>query len=410
MRSSRYSIVLVVALGASCQHEAAEVPVVRSPAASKAIAKGNTELALDLYRQLGSGENENLAFSPLSISSALAMVYAGARGQTAEQMARALHFPTDAEQLHPAIAATVGRLARRDEEWSYELTVANRLWVQKGLKLERPFLKTAEQYYRSGVEETDFRTQSEATRKAINQWIEKQTHDKIREIIGPGVLDKQTRLVLTNAVYLLAQWSEMFDPRATKDEPFFLTSVAQVQTRTMHQKERHNYFEDEKVQVIALGYLGTELSMMIVLPRERNGLATIEKTLSADKLDKWTSGLKRQQVQLALPRFKVEAEFELSQALSQMGMPLAFTEKADFSGITNDEPLMLSAVLHKTYVDVNEKGTEAAAATAAVMKATSMPHEEEPVVFRADHPFIFLIRDEQGTVLFIGRLAKPTAG
>jgi len=407
VRSSPYLIVLWAAVGAGCNQEGTAVTVPTNPASSKEFAEGNAQLAIDLYRQLDDREGENFAFSPLSISSALAMTYAGARGQTAEQMAEALHFPADANRLHPAVAATSKRLARRDEGWGYELTVANRIWLQKGMQLEPAFRKTVEHYYGSGIADADFRTQSEPARQEINEWVANQTHDKIQDIIGPGVLDDETRLVLTNAVYLLAQWSEMFDPGSTNDKPFFLASGTEVKTPTMHQKERHSYFEDESVQVLGLSYLGTDLSMIVVLPRERNGLAAIEKKLSAKQVDQWAAGLKRREVQVALPRFKVEAEFELSKALAAMGMPVAFTRKADFSGMTKDEPLALSAVLHKTYVDVNEKGTEAAAATAVIAKAKAELPGSEPAVFRADHPFMFLIRDDQGTVLFIGRLVKP---
>jgi serpin B len=371
------------------------------------IVKGNNEFALDLYSQLRDGQG-NLFFSPYSLSTALAMTYAGARGQTAEQMATVLHFPRNADQLHPDFAALIRQLQGGQTD-GCELHLANALWGQKGHGFRADFLKLIEAHYGAGLREVDFAEATEEARQTINAWVEQQTQDKIKDLLEPGILDSLTRLVLTNAIYFKGAWATPFEHSQTRDGPFLVTPQQRVTVPMMHQVSRFNYLETDDFQVLELTYSGGRLALMIFLPRKVDGLAEFERTLSADNLARWAAKLRSRKVAVELPRFKVTGTFLLNDVLSQMGMPLAFDQmRADFTGMDDGEPgLYLFAVVHKAFVDVNEEGTEAAAATAAVMSLRGIS-TEKPQVFRADHPFVFLIRDiATSSILFLGRLTNP---
>jgi len=369
------------------------------------VVQGNTEFALALYTQLGS-QKENLFFSPLSLSTALAMTYAGARGQTAAQMAAVLHFPTDQQHLHPAFAALSKDLRADSETKGYQLHVANALWGQKGYRFRKDFLLTTKTSYGAGLNEVDFQTAAEEARKTINAWVEQQTKDKIKDLIPPRAVDALTRLVLTNAIYFKGDWLRPFTKPLTKDEAFKVSTTKQVTVPMMHQTEHFAYFDGGKFQALELPYVGNQLSMVVFLPKEVDGLAEFEKSLTVQNLPQWLPQLQRHEVMVTLPKFKITADFMLKDVLSTMGMPLAFSDAADFSGMSEEKALTLSAVIHKAYVDVNEEGTEAAAATGAIVGLTSVG--PPPAVFRADHPFVFLIRDtSSGSILFLGRLAQP---
>ena len=250
----------------------------------------------------------------------------------------------------------------------------------------------------------DFIGATEQTRKDINAWVEKETNDKIKELLKPGILTSQTRLVLTNAIYFKAAWYVPFRPEATKPGPFSLAGGKKVEVPMMHGEQFTDFFDSEAFQALQMRYeWPSTCSMVIFLPRKTDGLAQFEKTLSAANLEKWLKQLSHHAVQVALPRFKVTAEFQLNNVLKEMGMKRAFGD-ADFSGMTKGGGLFISAVVHKAFVDVNETGTEAAAATAVAM-ATSEP---PPGTFTADHPFVFVIRDNRtGSILFMGRVSQP---
>ena len=395
--------------------------------------RGDNAFALDLYAKLREKEG-NLVFSPYSISTALAMTYAGARGETANQMHRVLHLPSDRgamhmepdpsggptpwmevdtpwkqERIHPAMAGLVDDMNARGAGGKYELAVANRLWGQKGYGFLPDFLGLLKTHYGAGIEEVDFVGDTEAARKTINGWVEEQTKDKIKELLKPGVLDTMTRLVLTNAIYFKGQWLREFPKDATRDEDFFVTpEEKKVTAPMMHQTEEFGYFEGPDFQALELSYKGEDLAMLVLLPKERDGLVGLEKALSAEKVADTVAKLRKQKVIVALPKFKTTAEFTLNEPLIALGMGDAFNPgKADFSGMNGRKDLFISAVVHKAFVDVSEEGTEAAAATGVVMALTALP--EPPPVFRADHPFLHLIRDRQsGAILFLGRLTDPT--
>ncbi len=384
---------------------AAEEQAVKETADTAAVVQGNTAFALDLYAQLREQEG-NLFFSPLSLSTALAMTYAGARGQTTEQMATVLHFPPDQQKMHATFAALNKDLLADIEHRGYQFHIANALWGQKGSHFREEFLQTMRTHYGAGLHEVDFRTAAEEARKTINAWVEQQTKEKIKDLIPQGTLDALTRLVLTNAVYFKGDWLHPFGKSETKQEAFHVTATQQVTVPMMHQTQFFKYFDGGSFQALELPYVGATLAMVVFLPKEREGLSAFAQTLTAQKLTEWLRALQPKEVIVTLPKFTVTAEFLLHQTLSAMGMPLAFSDKADFSGMSEEGNLAISAVIHKAFVDVNEEGTEAAAATGVGMRATAAG--PPPEVFRADHPFLFLIRDTRsGSILFLGRLTHP---
>ncbi len=334
------------------------------------------------------------------------MTYAGARGETAEQMAKVLHFQP--ATLHSAFAAFLGDLAARGRDNGEVLTIANALWGQEGYPFRQEFVDVASKSYHAGLESLNFGRQPDQARMTINAWIEKETQDKIKDMLAPGVITPDTRLVLTNAIYFKGAWSHTFAKAATREETFWRHGQEPISAPLMHQKHGYRYAEPPGLQVLELPYRN-DLSLVVVLPRDRAGLSDLEKSLNAERIDHWLGQMKTTEVNLWLPRFKMTAAMNLNQRLSQLGMPLAFSDNADFSGLSNKEGLRISDVVHKAYVDVNEEGTEAAASTAVVIRpamARMDPHP--PVVFRADHPFLFMIRDaDSGSILFLGRLTDP---
>jgi serpin B len=375
----------------------------------RAVAQGCNEFATDLYGRLRSEMTGNLFFSPYSISMALAMTYAGAEGKTEAQMAKVLHFPLPETKFHPAFNGLQKRLVVSGEAPRFQLRVANRLWGQKGFHFLTPFLQVTKDNYGAELGLLDFK-QTEVARKTINSWVDKETDRKIQDLLAPGVLDASTRLVLTNAIYFKARWEDEFSKSATTDAPFHVAGQKQIKVPMMHQQRQLRYVESNNMQTLELPYAGYEgLSMLIVLPKKIDGLSDLEKALTSENVQKWSSGLKSGLVNAHLPKFQMTSEFSLADVLSSMGMSLAFSDKADFSGMSTQEPLLISAVIHKAFVDVNEEGTEAAAATAVgIGAAAELPRPEEPVEFRADHPFVFLIRDNRTqAVLFLGRLVNP---
>ncbi|MGA2171774.1 MAG: serpin family protein [Sedimentisphaerales bacterium] len=372
------------------------------------VVGGNNKFALELYGNLQSREG-NLFLSPYSISTALAIAQAGARGATEQQMAKTLNFPTTLgnEQFHKEFGAIIGQLNQAGAKGGFELVVANAMWGQKDYKFLPEFLTLVRTNYEGDLQQVDFAKQTEAARKTINDWVENKTKDKIKELIKPGTLDSMTRLVLTNAIYFKGKWATPFKPEQTQEAPFTLLSGEKVNVPMMHQTAHFGYMETDTIQVLELPYVNNDLSMVILLPKKPDGVNELEKGLTSETITGWLAGLRKREVQVYVPRFKLTSEFSLAETLSAMGMPDAFSTKADFSGITGNRDLFISAVVHKAYVEVNEEGTEAAAATGVAMKLTAVA--PPPPVFRADHPFVFLIRDNQtGSILFLGRTANPS--
>ena len=388
---------------------AAEASPVAADDQATAVA-GDNEFAVALYGQLR-GQSGNLFFSPESISTALAVTYAGARGDTAAEMAKSLHFTLPPERMHPAMGALLTGLNAPHD--AYQLSVANALWAEQDYKFLDAFLKLTESDYAAGFHPVDFKGASEAARLTINQWVEQKTDNKIKDLLQPGVVSPATRLVLTDAIYFKAEWQTQFESTATENEDFHLSAAQTVKAPLMHRSGSYKYFDGGTFQILELPYKSGELSMIVFLPKIMDGLPAFEKSLTASKTRLWMSRLQpASRVIVTFPKFKVTEQFGLGSTLSAMGMPKAFDKNAaDFSGMTGDRELFLSAVIHKAFIDVNEAGTEAAAATAAVMVGMAMraPDPTPPPEFRADHPFMFLIRDNRsGGILFMGRVADPT--
>ena len=369
------------------------------------LAAGNTAFAVDLYHQLRGAEG-NLFFSPYSISTALAMTYAGARGNTETQMAQALHFDLDQEALHSAFADLEAHLAQIQAKGDIALLVANALWPQVGYAFLAAFLDLCQRNYGVTITPVDYAADQEAARQQINAWVEEKTRDKIKELLKPPHVTPLTTLILVNAIYFKGNWASQFDPEDTEDGPFYRLAGDAVKAPMMRQTARFGYHELDGLQVLELPYVGGDLSMLILLPQERDGLPALEAALTVDNLALWSQRLYPTKVQLVLPRFKLSGEFDLGETLEAMGMVDAFHGSADFSGMTGQRDLFISAVVHKAFVDVNEEGTEAAAATAVMMARGFSPSP----LFVADHPFLFLIRENStGSVLFLGRVMDPTA-
>lgn len=366
--------------------------------AAAANPPGLNEFAVTTYKQLAP-ETGNLIFSPFSISTALSMVRAGARGATATEIDRVLH------QGSPA--SLIDQLTKSANTNGNELLIANALWLQSGFPVLADFKNTLLAEYKAPPEQVDFRRAGEQARSRINAWTDQHTKGKIRDLFAPGTLGADTRLVLTSAIYFDGKWESAFQTSKTRSEPFHTTPAATVQTDFMHQTAQFGYNETPTAQVLEMKYAGTPLVFDIILPKNGTSLATIEKSLTAEELMNWTSKLDRTKVDVAIPKFRAESSFSLRDTLSRMGMADAFNASADFSGIDGRRDLALSDVVHKAFVAVSEQGTVAAAATGTGIAMVAMRQQAVPV-FRADHPFAFFIRDTQsGAILFAGRLVSP---
>ena len=349
-------------------------------------------------------EEGNLFLSPYSTSTALAMTYAGARGETEQQMAEVLHFTLGQERQHPAFAALESTVRAASNAPACTLHVANALWGQQGCGFRDEFLELNRRHYGAGFREVDFAAAPEQARQTINAWVADQTEQMIRELLQRGDLDAADVLVLTNAIYFKGDWASRFDRRQTRDAPFRVSEHEQVTVPMMHSSGRFGFAATEDVDLLELPYAGDRLSMVVLLPKEIAGLAALEQSLSTENLEGWLGKLREETTRVQLPRFKLDSRFDLAKTLEAMGMTDAFNaRKADFSGMTGRRDLYIGMVIHQAAIEVHEEGTEAAAATAVRMKRGA-----GPPVFVADHPFLFLIRDrESGSVLFMGRVMNP---
>jgi serpin B len=397
---------------AFAQSDAPRVTTPSVGAADRAqLIAGNQAFALDLYRYLADRAEGNLFLSPHSISVALAMTYAGARGMTEVEMAETLHFTLPQDQLHAAFNEIDLALGRRGAEAEgkdgegFRLHIVNALWGQQDHAFQKAYLDALARNYGTGLYLVDFVNDTETARNAINDWVSQQTESRIEDLIPPGALDALTRLVLTNAIYFNAAWAEPFSEEATREGDFFLLDGGSVQVPLMQQVAAFRYAGGAGYQAIELPYDGGELSMVILLP-DTGRFEAFEQSLDQPLLASILGGLSYQQIDLTMPRFEMASEFSLADALSALGMPQAFTDAADFSGIDGTQDLLISGVLHQAFVSVDEAGTEAAAATAIIVGVESSPAEPQQV--RIDRPFIFMIRDiETGALLFAGRTLNP---
>ena len=394
------------AIGAAPVKRPAEPQKIEITGEARQAAQSSNAFAFDLYAQLRQ-QDGNLFYSPASISTALAMTYAGAAGETRQQMANVLHVDQEEEPLHAGFG-TLGRLLNSDRG-RLRLQMADRLWGERGYPFLPAFLAATREHYGADLLQLNF-AQSEPARQTINAWVEQQTGGKIQNLVPPGAIAPDTRLVLTNAIYFHGAWQDEFRKDATQTAPFHRAKNQQGEVRLMHRSGHFGYSETKDLQALSLPYLGGELSMVVLLPKEIDGLDKLEGQLTAKNLDAWLASQDSKLVQVFLPKFKLTSQFNLAQTFRSMGMDLAFSRQADFSLMSSAEELMLSEVIHKAFVDVNEEGTEAAAATAvpAAPRAAPPREPEKPIEFRADHPFAFLIRDNRTqAVLFVGRLLDP---
>jgi serpin B len=376
------------------------------------LVAGNNEFAFDLYHAVQDKEG-NLFFSPYNLGIGLAMTYAGARGETERQMADTLHYTLPQDRLHPAfnaLALKLGTYASNDSiDSKFQLNIANSLWGQQDFPLNPAYLDLLARDYAAAMRLVDFLQASnrERARRAINNWVSHETQGKIKNLIGPNILNASTRLVLANAIYFYGDWDKPFLD-GTEAAPFTLLDGSQINVQMMSRRAHTAFAQGDGYQAIELSYKGGPISMLIFVP-ESGRFIDFERSINANTMHKVTQAMQSQDVELYLPKFQFEAQFTLAEALSEMGMPAAFdSTRADFTGIYDqaevEENLFISHVLHKTFINVNEIGTEAAAASGVVMEITSVP-----IVVRVDRPFIFLIRDrESGTILFAGRVTNPS--
>ncbi|XP_064633423.1 leukocyte elastase inhibitor-like [Lineus longissimus] len=365
------------------------------------IVAANTKFAFDIFSTLPKGTNTFI--SPLSISAALALTLLGARGTTETNMKEVMNL-SDLKDVHATFGNLTGILNRTTAD--YVLRLANRLFGMEGYNFLEPFLADCKSQYGAELKSLDFRNEA-ASRKTINDWVEKQTEDKIKDLIKPDVLTEETALVLVNAIYFKGTWKNPFEKRATRKQLFHLSAKEQVQVDMMFQGEfaRWGYFDQHGCQVIELPYGKAEdLSMVFLVPLEIEGLAALEKKLTVGLLDEITKKLSSSKLDINIPKFKFDFEMNLGDVLVKMGMGELFTRgKANLSGMDGTNRLYISAAVHKAFIDVNEEGTEAAAATGMMAVAMCMPPQ-----FIADRPFLFYIRDNTTkSVLFMGRVHKP---
>jgi serpin B len=370
------------------------------------VVNANNKFAFDLYSEVDKSEDGNIFYSPYSISAALAMTYEGAKGQTAEEMKAVFHFP-ESSTLRPNFAAIYNDI--NTGNGAYELRTGNALWVQQDYPFFKDYMERVEKYYGGKASNVDFVKETEKSRQTINTFIEEQTNNRIKELIPRGVLDAMTRLVLTNAIYFKGTWEWEFDKSDTHEQDFKVTPTNIVRAQMMYMKPEKtlfNYTDTGDLQILELPYKGNKISMLILLPNE--SLGGIESSLTAEKLSEYKAQMKETKLDaIYMPKFEFDTKYFMKDTLIALGMPTAFNEDlADFSGMTAEEKLFISSVIHQAYVRVDEEGTEAAAATAVIIGTTAMMPRK---VFTADHPFIFIIQEEDtGNILFIGRVTDPT--
>ena len=370
--------------------------------ATKTTVDASIRFAFELYERYSAG-NGNILFSPYSISTALSMVYEGAGGETAEEVADVFHFIEEPSERKTATSNIHNTLNGKDRD--YELHTANALWMQEDYPILEDYVDAVMNYYSGEANSLNFSGAPEESRVTINDWVEEKTNDRIKELFPPNSIYPDVVLVLTNAIYFKGDWLIEFDEESTSKDTFHVSPVESVEVDMMSLKgEKFNYTQTDEMQILELPYTGKDVSMILILPNEGN-MADVESTLSCDELGVLTEGLEESVVDIYLPRFKLETKYFLKEDLIEMGMPIAFTPSANFTGISKEEGLFIDKVIHQAFIEVNEEGTEAAAATGVVI---ALGYTQPNEVFRADHPFIFIIQDKAtGTILFMGRVANP---
>ncbi len=373
-----------------------------TPEGVQEVVNANNQFALELYSELNKNNQENIFYSPYSISAALAMTYEGAKGKTADEMKSVFHFPENSI-LRSNFASIYNEINKGDK--SYQLKTGNALWVQQDYPFLEEYTSNVEKYYGGKAANLDFISKTEESRETINNFIEEQTNNKIKDLLPQGSLNSMTRLVLTNAIYFKGNWEWQFDKSDTNEQDFKITENNVVQVPMMYMdpdKATFNYADAEDLQILEMPYKGDEISMLVLLPT--GNLDSIN--LTTEKLTEWKAEMKETKLDaIYFPKFEFDTKYTLNDYLSDLGMPIAFdSQSADFSGMTGKRDLFISFVIHQAYVKVDEEGTEAAAATATGMMTSAAPRN----VFRADHPFIFIIQEKAtGNILFLGKVVDP---
>ena len=371
------------------------------------VIEANNRFAINLYSQYKSEEG-NIFFSPFSISTAMAMVYEGAEGKTAKEIKSVFGFPKYDNSRRNQYSNLLSEINKKDNE--YALKTANALWAQQNFQFLDDYLTTVEKYYGGKTTNLDFKNEPDSSRLIINNWVEDKTNNKIKDLFPEGSIHPLTRLVLTNAIYFKAEWLIQFDADKTSDENFRVNPDKSIKVPMMQptsQKSTFNYTQNKDLQILEMPYAGEDLSMLILLPLDDN-IEALENSFTIEKLTEWKKSLRRRKVNVYIPKFKFETKYFMKNTLRNLGMPTAFTGSADFSGMTGKKDLKIDEVIHQAFIEVNEEGTEAAAATGiGVGMKTSM--SRPPPIFKADHPFIFIIQqNETGNILFMGRVNNPT--
>lgn len=366
------------------------------------LARANNQFGLALYQKIRETETGNIFIAPYSVSSALAMTWAGATGETATEMSDVLGLTPLADQAESAFSAAATSLGGVD---SVEMNIANSLWPSTQFALEPDYRTRMKSYFDVEIESLDYVTQTDASRQRINQWVERETREKIKDLITPGAIDPMTMMVLVNAIYFKGNWASQFDPALTSDGLFKNVDCKAQVVKMMHQKREFLYTEIEDVKILEMPYIGDRLAMTILLPPDMKSLASLEKSLTVEKLDSWLKQMRSVKVAVSIPKFtETWGTTDVTSALKSLGIKRAFTGQAEFTRMTAGGGINIDMVLHKTFIEVNEEGSEAAGATAVVMRKTAVIR---PLTFTADHPFLYMIRDRQsGMILFMGRLME----
>ncbi len=407
-----YALLGLFCLQASCQETDNSLSS-KIPEEAIQVVKDSTTFALQFYQQAPQGVN--ICFSPYSISSAFAMVYTGARGDTQKEIASVLRFPKDAEKLDKGWEWLNHFLTFYPSNSSEDvrLRIANALWMQMNFPVLPAFRDMMTKYFDSSFRFVDFKSQPETARATINAWVKQNTFGKIIDILPPSSIENTTRMVLISALYLKAKWQNQFDAHASSQQPFF-TSERTIETvLSMNQSSYFPYLDTPEASILEMPYIasrkeGPQFSMLFILPHDKEGLSNIEKGLTADQLEQWMKGLEQTHAIVTIPKFKILLSSNLNEDFKKMGMTLPFTDLADFSGISAVKGLKVGSVLHKVYLSVDETGSEAAAATAITLNTKSALNIKFPVIFQADHPFLYLIIEKHtGVILFMGRVVNP---
>lgn len=373
------------------------------------ITMSNNTFAFELFSALERNTTENLVLSPFSISTAMAMVYPGSAGETARQFSQTMHFNPAVNNFTPEFAQWAKQIEATGAERK-QFSVANALWPHKGYPFHQEYIELINTWFRSAFFPVDYLGDREAIRQKINQWVAAHTNDLIRDLIQPGVLVEDTRLVLVNAIYFLSAWQTAFDKQATHQASFFVEPGRSVQTSMMYMKHPLPFYQGRDFKLLELPYEGDDFSMLVLLPSEGNTLSSILEKWDGPLWDNEVNKLSMQEVEVFFPSFSIRSRLDLEKTLIAMGMPDAFSNKADFSAMTPLNDLKIDKVIHQAYIEVKEEGTEAAASTAVVMiRKTAIADPVSVPVFRADRPFLYVIRERStNAILFMGKTQNPT--